>query len=241
MWRDVLSNDVEDVRDDWIRHLVAGRSFADVGGLWGTVNEKISVADRAGSSEATMIDIQPDGNQWWKKFYDRLDFLGVKRCRSIIADATKENFESLAGNYDLVHCSGVLYHLPSPYGLIRNLSLIANEYIILTSITVPEKIENSEGVINLSGGKALFCPSLTTHQARIVSTHFWNLGIDPENITAVKPDDWMTETGEPNYTNWWFLMTRNFISSLAGTLHLEIVDVADVWKGRSTAFLLKKR
>ena len=32
-----------DVRDTYIAQVVAGKSFADVGGLWGTVNEKVSV------------------------------------------------------------------------------------------------------------------------------------------------------------------------------------------------------
>ena len=36
-----------DLRDDYIRRVVRGRSFADVGGLWGTVNEKVSSLPKA--------------------------------------------------------------------------------------------------------------------------------------------------------------------------------------------------
>src|SRR5690606_13047137 len=31
-------------KDAWIQRLVPGKSFIDVGGLWGTVNEKVTVA-----------------------------------------------------------------------------------------------------------------------------------------------------------------------------------------------------
>ena len=39
---------MRDVRDTYIRQVVAGKSFADIGGLWGTVNEKVSVAHTHG-------------------------------------------------------------------------------------------------------------------------------------------------------------------------------------------------
>ena len=50
---------MRDVRDTYIRQVVAGKSFADVGGLWGTVNEKVSVAHAYGARALTMIDVSP--------------------------------------------------------------------------------------------------------------------------------------------------------------------------------------
>ena len=46
---------MSDVRDTYIGQLVAGKSFADVGGLWGTVNEKVSVAHTHAARTLTMI------------------------------------------------------------------------------------------------------------------------------------------------------------------------------------------
>ena len=43
---------MSDVRDTYISQVVAGKSFADVGGLWGTVNEKVSVAHTHGRMRA---------------------------------------------------------------------------------------------------------------------------------------------------------------------------------------------
>ena len=53
-----------DLRDDYIRRVVRGRSFADVGGLWGTVNEKVSVAAQAEARSVAMIDISPAGSEF---------------------------------------------------------------------------------------------------------------------------------------------------------------------------------
>jgi len=38
-----------DPRDLYIAQVIAGKTFVDVGGLWGTVNEKVSVAYQAGA------------------------------------------------------------------------------------------------------------------------------------------------------------------------------------------------
>jgi hypothetical protein len=35
---------MSDPKDDWIRSLAPGKTVADIGGLWGTRNEKVSVA-----------------------------------------------------------------------------------------------------------------------------------------------------------------------------------------------------
>ncbi|WP_407525533.1 hypothetical protein [Methylobacterium oryzisoli] len=46
-----------DHRNDVIAKIVQGKSFAEVGGLWGLVNEKVSVAHDAGATDLCMIDI----------------------------------------------------------------------------------------------------------------------------------------------------------------------------------------
>ena len=39
-----------DPRDRFIHRVTAGRSFVDVGGLWGTINERVTVLEvRAGA------------------------------------------------------------------------------------------------------------------------------------------------------------------------------------------------
>ena len=168
----------------WLKQTVNGKSFADVGGLWRTVNEKISVAHEAGASSLTMIDIQPHGNIWWKKFDERMQLLKIE-CKNIVADATASDFSNKVNRYDVVYCSGILYHLPSPYQMLSNLRKIVNEYIILVSMTIPNRIENEGGVIELYGGLSLFAPSLNESQRNILRRHFGELGIRTHTITDV--------------------------------------------------------
>src|SRR4051812_5668734 len=57
--------------DEWIARHVSSLSFADVGGLWNTKNERISAAFKAGATRLAMIDVQPLGSHWWNKFHER--------------------------------------------------------------------------------------------------------------------------------------------------------------------------
>ena len=68
---------MSDPRDEFIAQVVAGQTFVDVGGLWNTVSEKISVAHEHGAIELTMIDIAPPEDQQWIDFANRLQQLGV--------------------------------------------------------------------------------------------------------------------------------------------------------------------
>ena len=50
-----------------IRDNVKGLSFADVGGLWNTTNERVTLAVQSGASRAAMIDLFPETSPWWEK------------------------------------------------------------------------------------------------------------------------------------------------------------------------------
>ena len=67
---------MSDPRDAFIARVVRGKSFADVGGLWGTVNEKVSVAHAAGAASLAMVDISEWGDRW-NEFETRRRQLGA--------------------------------------------------------------------------------------------------------------------------------------------------------------------
>src|SRR5437868_5978147 len=77
------------IRKEWIERIAPGRSFAEVGGLWGTVNEQVTVAAKGGAREVTMIDIAPDTGPegyLWDRFRERCQQEGVKDYHCIRAD-----------------------------------------------------------------------------------------------------------------------------------------------------------
>ena len=77
------------IRKDWIERAVPGRTFAEVGGLWGTVNEQVTVAAKAGARAVTMIDVAPDGGPegyLWDRFRERCRQEGVSDYACVRAD-----------------------------------------------------------------------------------------------------------------------------------------------------------
>ncbi|MEN9258340.1 MAG: hypothetical protein Q6L55_06400 [Gloeomargarita sp. SRBZ-1_bins_9] len=67
-----------DPRDSYIAQVVQGRSFLEVGGLWGGVNEKVSVAYRFGARRLAIVDVAKPENQWWEFFRQRMTQMDIK-------------------------------------------------------------------------------------------------------------------------------------------------------------------
>src|SRR5271154_5009100 len=97
-----------DLRDEYVARVVSGKTFGEVGGLWGTINEKVSVAHQNGATALTMIDIQPPGGELWRKFDGRMADLGIANVRKISRDICQINEGDVLEPFDVVHCSGVL-------------------------------------------------------------------------------------------------------------------------------------
>ena len=79
-----------DLRDVFIAGVVRDRTFADVGGLWGVVNEKVSVGYQYGASQLTMIDVTPPEDELWRQFRERMVTLNVPEVVSLSADVLGE-------------------------------------------------------------------------------------------------------------------------------------------------------
>jgi 2-polyprenyl-3-methyl-5-hydroxy-6-metoxy-1,4-benzoquinol methylase len=130
---------MSDPRDEYLSQIVKGKSFADVGGLWGTVSEKVSVAHRYGASALTMIDVAPPPNEEWRLFEERRRDLRLPPVNCISGDVVSLVESNTCPQFDVVHCSGVLYHIPDPVRLVAALRKITREYLILCSVVTATK------------------------------------------------------------------------------------------------------
>jgi hypothetical protein len=225
--------------DDWITSLAPGKSFADIGGLWGLINEKASVAMRAGASSVTMIDIAPQDHELWSEFENHLNKNGLPTCERLSYDATSEIFANSGRMYDVIHCSGIIYHLPSPYRLIETLWRVTRETLILTSMTVPEIIENDAGSLDLTEGLSAYIPGLRGKTAKVVQRHFELMNLQVHTITTDMGEAWCVD-GQPNFGPWWWLITPSLLQSMAETVGFEILETFSPWEGRSTAVVCRK-
>ncbi len=222
--------------DEWISHSVHGKTFADVGGLWGTVNEKVSVAARAGARETTMIDITPPDHEAWAQFYQRCADQGVECGKSITANVDDPGFAEKVGMYDVVHCSGVIYHCPNPVYTLAQLASISREILIIGSTVIPHHISNSKGAIAMEENSALFVPALNDRQREVITFYLEEVQAKAVGINLPLAEGWsMTD-----YCPWWYLFTTDYVAGLMRVCGFGVTETSSVWQGRA-AYLLGKR
>jgi hypothetical protein len=244
-YRPVLAGDLmrqpEAFQDRVIREHVGGLSFIDVGGLWGTLNEKVSVARLAGARSVAMADAQPHGSSVWQDFRDRCAALGVSDYSEHCVNLDDPSLREKLGSFDFVHCSGVIYHMPSPLHGIEQLATIANRYLLLGSMVVPERISNRAGTIEFAGGLMLFLPGIDAHRRAIMARHFDAIGIKIAHINADWPDPFRLG-GQANYSPWWWLYSATTLRAILEASGLKVLDQAPCWDNRvSYCFCEKAR
>lgn len=199
--------------DRWIAKHVRGKTFADVGFLWGVINEKLSVASRFGATSITGIDQFSSSSPIWDEFKDRMS------QRKVSYNAVTANFLDHNGPiYDVIHCSGVIYHCPDPIGLLRKLKTYAKERVILTSMITPSRIANKSGELIIPEAAAIFVPALADKEKEIVTTEW-------KRILGNKPGGGLTNFSNfdvSNYYDWWWLFTPTCLNAMCKACGFEI-------------------
>lgn len=228
---------MSDNKNHWIETIVRGRSFMDVGGLWGTRNEKVSVALRAGARTATMADIAPFGHQLWQDFDTYCEERGVRGYGRAQLDVVELPGDCSGLVHDVVHCSGIIYHVPDPFRMLANLRRLTGEYLILTSMVVPERIKNSTGVVEFPADQAVFVPSLRTATRAVVAAHFDALALSVMAVNKPLAEPWRWPDGTPNYGPWWWLMSPAYLRGLLEVAGFAVEDECWSWEQRSYSFL----
>lgn len=213
----------------FIEQYAKGRTFVDVGGLWGTVNEKVSVATKAGASSVAMIDVQPKYSQPWQDCREHCRKLGVSGYKEFTGNRDNIDLPRETGTFEFVHCSGVVYHCPNPIWTLRRLHALTEKYLLVGSMTVPEHVTGKTGTLHFDTGSCLFIPGMSREQKQIVSDHYGAFGI---RLANVSPDmDWpWYHNGEPNYAPWWWLWTGATLAGLVRGAGFRVLDVVPSWQ-----------
>jgi hypothetical protein len=226
-----------DPRDHFIGRVARGRSFADVGGLYGTVSEKVSVAHAHGATELAMIDIVPEGNELWRAFSDRMRHLEISGY-----ETTSGSILDLAGSpdhprYDVVHCTGVLYHMPDPVRLLSALSRITREYLVLGSAVTATSVGGDGEVLEVPSAASLFIPALRERERAILKA-YWRpfVGSDALGLTR-EQESWDVEDFAP----WWWLPTVDSMRSMCESAGFAIEGGAHYWNDNAYVVLLSQR
>lgn len=228
---------VSDLRDQYIAQVVKGKSFAEVGGLWGTVNEKVSVAHAHGASDLTMIDISPPESELWGLFEERRRSLRLPEVHCISNDLVVLSESVSCPQFDVVHCSGILYHIPDPLRLLRALRKVTGKYLVLTSAVTAKRIANEHGTLEIPQAAALFVPALQGKDRAIVQTYWKNFVGDGAIGLTQEVQTWNLDDFAP----WWWLPTVEALEALCRAAGFERQESGSTWNENAYVQLLSTR
>jgi hypothetical protein len=222
---------MEPIRQQWIPEAVAGKTFIEVGGLWGVVNEQITTAHAGGATSLTQID--PGGEDLWASFRHRCSLANITDCQSIVGDINDPVLITQIEPADAVHCSGVLYHCPHPLYTLQQLRKITKQTLLLGCATIPEHVSNSAGELRLEPGSALFMPAASPSQISVLIQYMAE--VEARNIPGV---DEAVQGGwnVTDYAPWWWYFTPGFVESLLTVAGFKVRSMAPYWCNHATYY-----
>ena len=176
-----------------VRRLAPGRTFADIGCMWGVNGEYAFIAEDAGAAGVTGVDVFGPTPEFEQKRIERRS-----RVRFVLGDATDPRVIDQIGPTDVVLCAGVLYHHPSPFDLLVALRHICRGTLILRTSTIPEV----KGLPNA----AVFFPMLSERDRRLWQLDRLGLRHQAGISNAFQPAD--------GYGNWFWGLTPSCLRSL---------------------------
>ncbi len=197
-WRAWRGDDVGNYHrlPEYIRRYAPGRSFVDIGCMWGVNGDYAFMAEEAGATMVKGVDV----------FGPTPEFEAKKQARNsavefILGDASHPATIAHVGIADVVLCAGVLYHHPSPFDLLVALRQMCGQTLILRTSTIPE----IKGLPNA----AIYFPMLKPHDRQL-----WNL-----KSLGVSQQVGITDGFEPQkgYGNWFWGLTPSCLASLLET------------------------
>jgi len=120
-------------REDLIRLHAPGRSWLDVGCMWGVEGGLAFLAESAGARAVTGVDVMEATPGFEAERARR-----GSAVRFVRGDLHDPATLARAGRHEVVWCSGVLYHAPHPLLTLERLRSVCSERLILSSEALPE-------------------------------------------------------------------------------------------------------
>lgn len=188
-------------REELVRRHAAGRSFADVGCMWGVSGALAFAAEDAGATRVSGVDVMAATPEYLAEHARRGS--AMRLVRGDLHDAA---VLAELGVHDVVWCSGVIYHAPHPLLTLERLRDVTGELLILASETIPEVPGLPQACV--------FYPGLSAAQ-RAVFTQGRpgrHVGLSTEFDPA------------RGYANWYWGIAPSALEGMLGAVGLEVVE-----------------
>ena len=193
-------------RRDWIRRLAAGKSFLDLGGMWGVHGRAAFLAEEVGAERVVLFDGMDPTAEFSAEHARR-----ESAVRYVQGDLHDEVGVADLGVFDVVWCTGVIYHSPNPYQLIEHLRRLTSEHLVLGTLLIPE--------VPFLPGACLFLPGLP----RSVRDAFASCLPHSAPILCGLTTDF-DYTPELGYANCWWGITPTALSSMLEVAAFETLE-----------------
>lgn len=225
-----------DPRDLFVARTVKGKTFIDIGGLWGLLGEKVSVAHFHGATRKVLMDHIPLSDPGWQLFHERMAELGVEEYECICGDMLSVTINP----FDVVHSAGILYHMANPLQYLAKLRLMTRHQLILSSAVVPEHLENEKGEIHLPSSGAMFVPALNREEKAVLAEYWRQRAPRTEGLSKPPQALGITEDCKFALTDaapYWWLFTLPTVKSLCKVCGFRIIDERVLWNFGSCTLL----
>lgn len=199
---------------------VAGLSFVDIGGLWGTRGEMVTTAVQGGATRTAMADIQQPGGLWWQRFAKHCAERGVSGYEELQVDICAPDAPQVLGSFDFVHCSGVMYHVADLFRFVGNLISVTDRYLLLSSVVMPEHLQNAAGSIEFGPDSAYLAPLLADQDRDVVLEYLRENELKAAGLTDDQP---FFDGTRPRSGPWWWLFSGSFMSGVVRLHGLEVL------------------
>jgi hypothetical protein len=183
-----------------IQKYAPGKTFADIGCMWGINGANSFFAERCGAKRVMAVDVYPATDQFTAE-HSRSN----SHVEFLMGDINQSDTLRQIGTVDVVFCSGVLYHMPDPWTLLVSLRSICGNVLLLYSQLIPE----IPGLRNT----AIFYPMLNEARRKP-----FKLGIGMQKAITGPYEP------ESGYGNWFWGLTPSCVESMlscAGFMMLE--------------------
>ena len=126
-------DDMWELRRNLVRSLAPGKSFLDLGGMFVVNGELAFIAEEAGATRVTLFDAM-----------DPSDEFAARHARTasdvefVQGDFHDPDVVDFLGQFDVVWCTGVIYHSPNPMQQILFLRQLTTETLVLGTHVIPE-------------------------------------------------------------------------------------------------------
>jgi methyltransferase family protein len=105
----------------------------DVGGMWSVHGRTAFLAEEAGAERVVLLDVMPPTDEFKEERARR-----ESAVEYVTGDLHDTEAMARLGEFDVVWCTGVLYHTPNPLLQVENLARLAGTTLVLGTRVLPE-------------------------------------------------------------------------------------------------------